>query len=162
MKTAIARIAVNGIEVGSIPQLTYEEIVKSVRAQRRLYLAYGYNVLKGAWRALVLLLQAIPTFFVAALAVAILFDPDSFSAMFEWARSADAAQVTGSFRSLLIYTATFLTWLLPLIVFLFPGHFAVANPFDRAISRRIRGLLEVPTEGEITVTLHDADTSECG
>lgn len=161
MKTAIARIAVNGIEVGAVPQLTYAEIVKDVRAQKRLYVAYGCNVLIGIGRAGMLLLKTIPAFFVMVFALLVLFDPESFAAMIEWARSADAAQLTSSLRTLLLYSATFLAMLLPVVVILVPGHFAVANPFDRAISRRIRGLLEVPTDGEVTVTFHDADTGKC-
>ncbi len=50
MGPSVARIAVNGIEVGTLSADMYESIVKDVRATKRLYIAQAINWLRAFLR----------------------------------------------------------------------------------------------------------------
>ena len=155
MTAPIARFQVNGIEIGSLPRDTYDNIVQSVRGERRLYVAYAVNIIGGMVRALRLILRCIPLFLFTAFVMLAVLDPESFTSLIAELRTAEPAQITQAVRTLLLYTIVLLCVLLPVVVALSPSFFSIRSPFSDAISRRIRSMLEVPTEGDLTVTFYE-------
>lgn len=160
MTTIIARVQVNGIEVGSLPRETYDLIVKSVKEDRRLYLSYAVNVIAGLWRILLLLLRSVPWLLFVMFLLLVMFDPNSFTALITELRTADPAEITKAVQQLLIYSWFILCGALPIAIVLCPSTYSFNNPFSEAVSHRIRSMLEVPTEGQLTVTFSESKTKQ--
>lgn len=154
MLGSIARVYVNGIEVGSLPANHYTAIVESVRKDRRLLLAYAMRVVSLVLRSIFYCAAATPVLLTIFCAFLLVFDPGSVSGMIADARSATPEELTAFLRASLV-----MTWFITLVVFPValavarPGFYSIDDPYKRAISRRIRSILEVPTEGPLYVDI---------
>ncbi|MDP5168553.1 hypothetical protein [Pseudomonas syringae] len=163
MSKPVACIQINGIEVGSLPLELYNSIVDLVRKDRRLYVAY---VFQGLWlflRVAAAATVATPSAVLIMFAFLVAVDPTSFTEFVVQLRDSTPEQITSALRQLL-----YLGWVLGMVflpVYLIvvrPKKFAFNNPFEAAISRRIRSMLEVPTEGTLSVFIVDNDLQSAG
>lgn len=156
MTASIARVQVNGIEVGSLPIETYNAIAKNVRKDRRLYLAWVIETIMTALRLLYRFLSAMPSLVVGLFLLWVVVSPDTFTVLLTDLRAADPQAITDGLSKLLRYTFTTLIVSIPLAPLLFPRIIRFQNPFDAALSRQIRSQLEVPTEGELTIIFENS------
>lgn len=159
MTTEIARIYVNNIEVGALPASQYESIVSDARNDRRIYLRQVLNVLGVLFRFLVTSFEYIPQAWFGMLVAIVIGDSISpgFGAglITEIEKLFKVGQVglLDAVRMALFWGYTFaLTGSLFAMAF---GRmtFGAVNEFDSSINRRIREILEVPSEGQMTVVV---------
>lgn len=161
VKSSIARVHINGIEVGSLPADTYNALVKSVRRDRRLYLAWSIAAAKACLRPLGSFYCSLPSVVVGICLLAAVVWPEAFTAFVTDLRAADPTAITEGLRRVLwLFCITF-TVTFPMLALLKPGLIRFESPFERALSRKIRRLLEVPTEGALMVEIiEQADKAE--
>ncbi|QGG78948.1 hypothetical protein [Pseudomonas syringae] len=161
MSKSIARVHVNGIEVGSLPTETYEAIAKSVRKDRRLYLAWAYRATASLLRLLVKFYSSLPSVVIGVFLMVAVFWPDSFTDIIAELKTAEPAVITHGLRKLLGFISmVFCVAVLPFIAVFAPAYFRFQSPFDDALSRQIRRLLEVPTEGQLEIFIETPKESE--
>ncbi|PWC98978.1 MULTISPECIES: hypothetical protein [Pseudomonas] len=161
MSSSIARIHVNGIEVGSLPVEIYNTIAASVRQDRRLYLAYAVRILGVGLRMLLWGTCAVPVFLMMALVFLLIVEPASITDLIATTRVATPEAITAGLRATVLYTWIGMIVLIPTFLALFtPGYIAFNNPFTDAINRRVRSMLEVPTEGPLSVFIENPSTPE--
>lgn len=155
MNKSIARVWVNDIEVGSLPLATYKAVQASVKRQKRLYFAFAWEFLCALFRAFVAIFRNVPWVALALFMALAVFDPASFTGLIADLRTADPESITKGVRALL-QTSFLITFLCIFMAVVTAGRkFGFKNPFDAALSRRIRSLLEVPTDGELTIMVFD-------
>lgn len=154
MKGPIARISVNGVEVGSLPADTYQLIVSTVRGQRWLYLVYVARALRSVACLFVKATRLIPLLIILGVAIIAMIEPDATSAFIEFTRSAAPDEIAASLQACMTF------FMLPIYVLVMwglmminPSRSLPASPFSEEVERRIMRLLEVPTMGLMTVVL---------
>lgn len=160
MTAAIARVFVNEIEVGALPADQYNKIVKTVRTDRRLYVAQALNYFNVAWRFLVLTLRFVPVLWFIMLVLAEIIQPSSVTDFIASMRQATPAEVNHA-----ICWALGAGWIFSMVVVTFCMGLGVyptgvVDEFDGKINRHIRSLLEVPAEGTMTVIVTSDATNE--
>ncbi|MCF6783707.1 hypothetical protein [Stutzerimonas stutzeri] len=153
MTASIARIYVNDIEVGSLPTETYNEIAKKVRKNRRLYLAWVLAFAEALLRILVRFYGSLPSVFVGLFLLCAAVSPETFTSVVAELKAASPEAITEGVRKLLGFISIVVSVTLPFVLALFPGYARFQSPFEQAVSREIRGLLEVPTEGALRVDI---------
>ncbi|MGL0788774.1 hypothetical protein [Xanthomonas translucens] len=151
---AIARVSINGIDVGSLPADQYRRIVAESRRDWRLWVAQSLAWAAVILRLVSLVLQVMAVCWLLFIPLLALLAPADLTAMIATLAKTPPAEITKGIRTLL----TFFIGLGVLAMFMAPIFTPslvqpLVNHFDRAISRRIRELLEVPTEGDIRVML---------
>lgn len=156
MKSPIARVYVNDVEVGSLPADTYKNIVKTVRSTPYLYLSFFKSLSLLIIRKLFICIQAIPFILIGFLFVMLIIHPESIATLIEEFRVVEPNKLTQELRDLVGTAATLAIFILPLSAMLFPQNWYFYNPFEHEISLRIRRLLEVPTEGKVVVEIIDS------
>lgn len=156
MTSSIARIKVNGIDVGSLPRSTYNEIVASVRSERRLYLSYASAVFGVFLRMLSFISGAWPALWFILFVVVCVISPDAFSTILTALRDDDPLKLFKMVQAAALYTFTIVAVGVPAVLALVsPEFFRVQNPFQEEIDWRIRNLLEVPAAGCMCVHFVD-------
>ncbi|WP_051050701.1 hypothetical protein [Metapseudomonas furukawaii] len=153
MSSSIARIHVNGVEVGSIPADTYHAMVQNVRRNRRLYLAWTIAATKACLRPVVRFYCALPSIVVGVLLLAAAAWPAAFTALVADLQAADPQTITAGLRHALAFICAVFIVGFPILALMRPGLVRFESPFDKALSRQIRRLLEVPTEGTMRVEI---------
>ncbi|MFC7522197.1 hypothetical protein ACFQS6_23980 [Xanthomonas populi] len=88
MSKSIARIYVNGIEVGSLPAETYQEIVKSLHKDRRLYLAWAVAAAGSIVRLLLKFYSSLPSVVVGLFLLLAVLTPDTLTGVLTDLRAA--------------------------------------------------------------------------
>ncbi|MDF9779258.1 hypothetical protein [Pseudomonas baetica] len=160
MSASIARVHVNGIEVGSLPLETYNTIVACVRQDRRLYLAFTVKLLGVGLRMLLWGTCAVPVFLMIAFAFVLLAEPASITDLIATARAATPEAITAALKATLLFTWIGMLVLVPAVMAMFcPSLLAFSNPFTDAINRDVRSMLEVPAEGRVWVRIVEAPSS---
>lgn len=158
MSSSIARIHVNGVEVGSLPLDTYQAIVTGVKKDRRLQLALACSFIGGVTRVLLAGLRHAPWIAGVLIGLFAVADPGSFAQFLVELKAADPADIAwfiGETAKL-----TFLIAVIGSIVIVLmkanAGQYLFHNPIDEAISFKIRTALEVPVNGTIRVQVIEA------
>lgn len=155
MSSSIARIHINGVEVGSLPLETYKSIVSGVRKDRRLHLALALNIVGGAMRILLAGLRHAPWIAGALVGLFAVAAPEFFTQFLVELKAADPVEIT----QLLGVSAKTAFWMASCgSVFIVLIKTQFRNPIDDAISLKIRKVLEVPAEGRIRVHVVEAPT----
>jgi len=157
MTATVARVEVNGIEVGSLPVDLYNGIVQEVRSDKSLYL----KELRTAFVAVGRLIAFLPVMIVMAGMALIVFQPETVADALAALMKATPQQIAHALRMVVIVISVVsaLAYVLALgLVSLRSRAFKTNGRqlpavFDREINRRIRALLEVPAEGDMTVTI---------
>jgi hypothetical protein len=161
MSSSIARIKVNGIEVGSLPVETYNEIVSSARQERRLYVAYAFRAVALILRLLIRSTAIVPGVLLFALTFFLIFEPASFTDLLTSLRESSPKEITSALRATVFGTWGVMVIFFPLLLgSLTPSQVAFKNPFEDAVNQRVRSILEVPTEGPLCVFFENKSTAE--
>jgi len=149
---AILRVSVNGIEVGSLPEGLYEEIRKDVRRNKWLYVRQGFSFLNA-------ILVVLSRFLAYAAILSVLFSmlvavasPDTTATVWAALMKATPDQVANGFRSM-AGLVLFVTGLCMLAMLCLKGfsYFGAVDVFQREINHYVRTVLEVPSEGPMTI-----------
>lgn len=161
MSASIARIHVNGIEVGSLPVEIYNGIVSTTRQDRRLYFAYAFRATSLILRVLARCTVAVPGFLLLAFSFFLIFEPASITDVIKFLRAGSPDEITAALKGSLVITWWATVSLLPGMLMLFcPGQIAFKNPFTDLVNRRVRRMLEVPTEGPLCIFIENQPTAE--
>jgi len=153
MTASIARVHVNGIEVGSLPTETYNAIANKVRKDRRLYLAWVFAATGAVLNMLARFYTSLPSVVVGLFLLCAAFSPETFTGIEAEVKTAKPDAITHTVRKLLGFICIAFAVMVPMVAVLFPGYVRFQSPFDQALSREIRSLLEVPTEGLLNVVI---------
>jgi hypothetical protein len=161
MSSSIARIHVNGIEVGSLPVEVYNGIVSATRQDRRLYFAYVFRAMGLILRMLARGTVAVPGFLLLAFSFFLIVEPASITDLITSLRATTPEQITVVLKATLVFTWGVTVVLVPAGLALFcPEQIAFNNPFTDTVNRRVRSMLEVPTEGPLCVFIENPATAE--
>ncbi|WP_116893155.1 hypothetical protein [Pseudomonas savastanoi] len=161
MSSSIARIHLNGVEVGSLPVEVYNSIVSTARQDRRLYLAYAFRGVGLIVRLLARSIVAVPGFLLLAFSFLVLVDPASTTDLITSLRAATPEEIGAGLKATLVFTWVWTVVLLPALLALFcPSQIAFDNPFTDSVNQRVRSMLEVPTEGRLFVFIENPSTAE--
>lgn len=161
MSASIARIHVNGIEVGSLPVETYNGIVAATRQDRRLYFAYAFRAVGLILRMLARGTAAVPGFLLLAFSFFLIAEPASITDLITSLRAATPEEITVALTAAVVTTWVVAVILVPAALVLFsPGDIAFNSPFTDAVNRRVRSMLEVPTEGPLCVFIETSSNAE--
>lgn len=155
MREGTVVIRVNGIEVGAMPLEQYEEIERSVKKDWRIH---AYTILdsfriclKFAKNALFNFIRCLGVI-IAILMIACLFRPETEVAAF----IKDIQSATPEVLAYAIHRVTTICLALTAMYYIFRKiYFGVPvylGPSKIAINRRVREVMEVPAEGEVSVT----------
>lgn len=154
----VFRVFVNQVDVGALPEQDYRAILseakREVKGDIRLYLAQALNLIGCLFRATKLFVQFMPVTMFLGGALALFAAPDEVEMLIAAIRAATPAEVTNCLRMMLLWTALGVTIILLAAVIAGYG-FGYIDQFQSAIGERvnlrIRRLLEVPADGEMTV-----------
>ncbi|NVL48684.1 hypothetical protein F2S72_01580 [Pseudomonas syringae pv. actinidiae] len=161
MSSSIARIHVNGIEVGSLPVEIYNGIVSATRQDRRLYFSYVFRAVGLTLRMLVRSTVAVPGFLLLAFSFFLIVEPASITGLIASLRAATPEEITATLKATLLFTWWVTVISVPAVSALFcPGQIPFNNPFTESVNRRVRSMLEVPTEGPLCVFIENPPTAE--
>ncbi|EIE8896665.1 hypothetical protein LFM31_004445 [Salmonella enterica] len=158
MQDGVAVIRVNNIEVGSMPLEQYEDIVRSVNESWLMridsfnsYIWYLFKKLCG------LVELFIKTFLFLTVVVIIIFyysnHPDQIPDGDIPLRIGDIYKIT----QFILNTSIVMTMLTLMLKLVFSGgevRSSFVSPRKHAIAYKIRQVMEVPTEGSVSVTVH--------
>lgn len=157
MSNAIARVYVNDVDIGSLPADQYKNIVIEIRRDRRLWVAQILNLLAVAFRFVAMLMKVLPFFLFYVTLLGVLFAPESISEIMVYIQSATPDEIVQRMRQVIV-ASLFLSFLIMLISSIVSGYrYGYANQFDKDINKRIRNILEVPTEGDMRVSIISGD-----
>ena len=161
--TAIAKIYVNNIEVGSVPADLYLQILNRVRNDYRIKLKQALNIVGTALSIMSAAVNLIPTLCIVSVLMIGVIDP---LALIETAKNLATVTPTGLRQAIvkLLYGCG-------TIALIYIGAFAaLSGKFSRygyrdfqeeEINYRLRHLLEVPAEGGMKVcVVEDKDHAE--
>ncbi|WP_148709737.1 hypothetical protein, partial [Pseudomonas syringae group genomosp. 3] len=143
MSSSIARIHVNGVEVGSLPAEVYNSMVSTARQDRRLYLAYAFRGVGLIVRLLARSIVAVPGFLLLAFSFLVLVDPASTTDLITSLRAATPEEIAAYFKATLVFTWVWTVVLLPALLALFcPSQIAFDNPYTDSVNQRVSSMLE--------------------
>lgn len=161
MQSGVARVYVNAVEVGSLPTDQYRRIVNETKKDRRIYFRQAVNISFSALRFLIYSFRNIPFAWFMFFVVVVLADSISpgFGTDFLHAIMAitkvELNASLDAFRIALFWGFAFTTFSFLLGVASGALDFGAVNEFDLAVNQKIREILEVPTEGPVTVLIEE-------
>jgi hypothetical protein len=150
--TAIARVFVNNIEVGSLPAAEYDRLSSAAYGDQRLWAATFLSLLGAVWRILGRTVAAMPAVLLASAATMALVVPGPTAELVHALRALPPEQLFAGFLRVLSMVGTLGLVVVPMLDALRgrnPGDFV--NPFDAAVANQIRQRLEVPSDGALRV-----------
>ena len=152
-ENTIARVFVNGVEVGSLPIAMLQQIKKEAKADPWLYLGQAMNVVYALACFFTAAIQLVPVALVVALFWLLAFDNASVSALIELFRIAPIDMVVSFLKKL-----SFLCVMLCVIAEMFCAiagakNFGLKNYFQNRVDDAIYGFLEVPVVGRMSIQL---------
>lgn len=157
MENRIAVIKVNGIEVGSMPFGQYEEIVQSVKKDWRTRIASVFSYAGFIWKFIARLWSYFVQCFSVLFALFMLysfFHSSELALSIDEFRSLPSKSIADGIISitniciLLTITASFLSYF-------FKGRPVFISPIENAINKKIRTVMEVPAEGQVSVIIRE-------
>lgn len=167
MASSVARVYLNDVEVGSLPSSQYEAIVKDARQDKRLYLRQALNVIATVLRFFINAYRYIPHAWFNLLVIVVIADSlwpglgsDFMAALMKMTKTEPKASLD-VFRIALFWGFAFTSFSMLLGMASGSLTFGAVNEFDCAINRRIRAILEVPAEGQMTVVVEKNDENRC-
>ena len=155
---SIARVYVNQVEVGSVPEGQYKSIVAASHRNWRLYVLQFFNILTTAYRFLVKTLQFVPVVWFVVFIWVLVIDPSEMTAFVTKLSELSPEQITSALRRAFdmgLMTAVFFQGVALAISGKASSIFSFHNAFDSDINYRLRKILEVPAEGDLTVLIVD-------
>lgn len=155
--TSIARIYVNQVEVGALPASQYHSVVKQIRSDGRLYVLQGFNFVEVLIRFLLATFRLVPSMWFLVAVILAIWAPEAITEFVASFQKFSPSEVSQGFQRMLLWSVLFNGVALMAHVGFAAGFqpYGYINMIDRAVSRRIREVLEVPAEGELMVTVID-------
>ncbi len=154
MQDGTAIVKVNNIEVGSMPISQYEEIVKSVKKDWRTHVASVFSYIGFALRIIIMLWN----YFVHSFAIFIAFimfysfyHHEELTHLITFLRNSPSENITEIIRVIAYYCIT-LTVIAVAISIVAKGIPIFVSATEIAINKKIREVMEVPTEGQVSIT----------
>ncbi|PAB33102.1 hypothetical protein CC202_09440 [Pseudomonas savastanoi] len=136
-------VSVNGITIGQISEQDMDTIYRSVRRDKRLWLAQGFQVVKGAVNAAVAALKLTPLTLFGYAVVGAMIEPDKLNQ----ALTTTPAEVFLAGTAISFAFSCFAVF----ITAMFQRHvFGFRDQFGQERARRIRVLLNEPADGEVS------------
>ncbi|NWA64093.1 hypothetical protein HX773_24655 [Pantoea sp. B9002] len=154
MQDGVAVIRVNNIEVGSMPISQYEEIVKSVKKDWRTRVAAVFSYVGFVWKFIIRLWSYFVQCFSVLFALFMLyslFHPAEITQFIDEMRSLPSENIANGIRSLtnICILVTIMSYA---ISFLLKGSPVFVSASENAINKKIREVMEVPAEGQVSIT----------
>ncbi|MCS6721222.1 hypothetical protein NOM68_06555 [Proteus mirabilis] len=154
MQNDVVVIKVNNIEVGSMPKLQYEEIVKSVKEDWRTKVSSVFSYVGFIWK----IINRLWSYFVQSFAVLI-----ALFMIYSIFNFAEVAQLVNELRNassdsiakyivLVANISILLTITGCVISFFIQGYPLFVSASENAINKKVREVMEVPTEGQVSIT----------
>ncbi|WP_272664023.1 MULTISPECIES: hypothetical protein [unclassified Providencia] len=153
---AVATIKINNIDVGSMPLSQYEDIVRSVKKDYRIKVATTISGTKYIFK----IANYIYSYFAKSIITLItlimlcsLFFPNDLTSVITELKTLSPDEITGVL-SAIASICILLTMLVILVSFFSKGVITsvYVSPSEIAINNKIREIMEVPAEGQVTVT----------
>ncbi|EGS4262587.1 hypothetical protein P0664_004767 [Salmonella enterica] len=159
MQNNVAVITVNNIEVGSMPVSQYKEIVKSVKKDWRTRVTAVFNCVRYIWKLIIRLWSYFVQSFTVIIALSMFYfssHPAEATQFVTELRNASSEELASAIRSVtnLCFFLTIIACLLSLFI---KGTPVFVSASENAINRKIREVMEVPTEGKVSVTFKKGD-----
>ncbi|MCL6336296.1 hypothetical protein EXT65_21115 [Pectobacterium carotovorum subsp. carotovorum] len=155
MRQGVAIIKVNDIEVGSMPLAQYDEIVKDVKKDWRIWAAmlisnagFVWRVVNKLWHNFVQAVMVV----VSTLLVYFFLNPAEGTLFITELRIASPDTIMTALRNTTVLCIA-VTIIINIVWMLVRGHTYV-SPSEIAINKKIREVMEVPAEGPVTITLN--------
>lgn len=156
MNSRVARVYVNNIEVGSLPADQYEQIIKNSKRNWKNYISQAFNILWVSWRIGVRIILTVPVIWFMVAFLSVIFDETILTTIFTAIQTNSPEQNTQYFKNTLNISVLISSLSIFLSsIFIGARSFGYVNLFDLAINRKIREILEVPTDGDVNVTVID-------
>lgn len=149
----IVVIKVNNIDVGSMPIEDYEKIVKDIRADCRNRILYVLSHINSIWKMAKKIISCFAMSYAAFFVIMMIYlylnhaETVNFIELLRTSSSESIAKGIHNITNLsIVYSILYCT-----IPFLIKGEPVFQSAFDRAINNKIREVMEVPAEGEVSV-----------
>ncbi|MHC8297722.1 hypothetical protein [Pseudomonas sp. LB3P58] len=139
------KIFVSDVEVGEIPDNTFEMMKRFVRRDPRVWVATALDFLRPM-RQLSAVFTVPPLLIVWGMIFAALADPSTFAQVMELAATQPEKFRHGLMLAL-IYSVMLSAGLMVIRSFFTPSVFTAA--YNRELGRRLRHLMKVPSDGEV-------------
>ncbi|HHN9152361.1 TPA: hypothetical protein ACP7Q6_004234 [Escherichia coli] len=158
MKDSVAVIKVNNIEVGSMPVSQYEEIVKSVKKDWLTRIASVFSYVSFAWKLIARLCAYFVQSFTVVIALSMLFfshspEATQFVTELQNAPSETIVEVIRSVTKICVFLSI-IVFALSLFI---KGAPIFVSASENAINQKIREVMEVPAEGQVSITFKKGD-----
>ncbi|EFJ5374110.1 hypothetical protein AFM41_004430 [Escherichia coli] len=154
MQEGIAIVKVNNIEVGSMPISQYEEIVKSVKKDWRTHVASVFCYIGFAWRIILKLWHYFVhgfAIFIASIMFYSIYHQAELIHLITFLRNSPSENIAEIIRVITYYCIA-LTVIAVAISIAAKGIPIFVSATEIAINKKIREVMEVPTEGQVSIT----------
>lgn len=152
MDKSVVRVHINDIEVGSLPAMTYQDIVQSVKRDPRFYLAVAWDAFAVPVRMLRMANSSLPWFLVCVVAWAVIMEPAAFTQFIANVRTSDPADITTAIRKALSIIVTAEAIFILCLGLIYPGFFGFKSTFNELVFTRVRKVLKLNCCGEMKIT----------
>ncbi|EDC3150157.1 hypothetical protein KGN64_003238 [Salmonella enterica] len=154
MQDGVAVIRVNNIEVGSMPISQYEEIVKSVKQDWRTRVAAVFSYVWFFWKFIIRLWSYFVQSFAIIIAIYMLYffsHPAETTQFVTELRNASSEKIAEGIRLVanICGSLTIIACTINLFIKGIPEFVSVS---ENAINKKIREVMEVPAEGQVSIT----------
>jgi hypothetical protein len=154
--SGIARLFVNDVEVGSLPEEQYLSILGQVKSEHRHYLMAVLRLLWSGWSAIMVALGCFSPLLITIVALLVWGAPNESAEFIDSVQKATPLQIVELLKILL--TAFFMLSLVVLGTMIFVGYnFGYISPWKDARNKRLRRVMEVPTKGDFVVVVERSD-----
>lgn len=154
MTDGIAVIKVNNIEVGSMPVSQYEEIVESVKKDWRTRVASVFSYIGFVWRLILRVWHYFVQGFSVIIAFFMLYSVHHQAELTQFItdlRNSDSENIAEFIRTI-TYTCIIMTVIAAILSIFTKGSPVFVSATENAINKRIREVMEVPAEGQVSIT----------
>ncbi|EKN4845364.1 hypothetical protein ABHY64_004359 [Yersinia enterocolitica] len=154
MNDSVAVVRVNNIEVGSMPVTQYEEIVRSVKKDWRTRIASVFSYIRFISRMAIRLWSYFVKSFAVIFALFMLysiFHLDEITQFISEMRNLPSESIAVGIRSIanICFTLTIFAFAASLFI---NGTPVFVSATENAINKKIREVMEVPAEGQVSIT----------
>ncbi|KAA6093900.1 hypothetical protein [Pantoea sp. B_9] len=153
MRDGTAVINVNGIEVGAMPLEQYEEIVRGVKKDWRTRIASVFSYIGFSWRVILILwnyfVQSLCIFMVIFL-LYFFHHQTELTQLITDLRNASSQHIAEIIRTI-TNTCVVLTVIAGSLSVCIKGTPVYVSATESAINKKIREVMEVPAEGQVSI-----------
>lgn len=149
----VARVYVNGIEVGSMPTDQYKALVKEQNWRIWLHVKGIFNVFTFSYNVASRIAMATSIVIISILLVTCAVAPEGAAELINQLRQTEPKIIAAFMQRFVLLALVAVTFGTLLDIALHPALYGYINHIDLEINRKIRQLLEVPAEGDMRVEI---------